>query len=54
MEDVVEKLEKSGKDVQLVIFPGEGHGWRKVSSIKESFEKELEFFNRVLHLENTL
>ncbi|KAJ7126925.1 Alpha/Beta hydrolase protein [Mycena epipterygia] len=38
--------------VELVRFEGEGHGWRKASTIKTVLEKEMAFFNQVLRLEN--
>lgn len=46
----MDALLKNGDDAELVIFPGEGHGWRKAKTMKESLQRMLEFFNRVLSL----
>jgi len=50
MEEMVEILKKNGNDAELMIFPGEGHGWRKAITIRQSLEKELEYFTRVLKI----
>lgn len=50
MEEMVRVLKESEKDVKLLVFPGEGHGWRRASTIRESLEAELEFFSRVFGL----
>jgi dipeptidyl aminopeptidase/acylaminoacyl peptidase len=50
MKEMVNKLKKNGNDVDLVIFPGEGHGWRMATTVKQSLEKESEYFSRVLGL----
>lgn len=53
MVTMVNKIKARGGKVDLVLFPGEGHGWRKSSTIQTVLEKELAFFNDVLGLKNT-
>ncbi|KAF8589755.1 alpha beta-hydrolase [Ramaria rubella] len=53
MIEMVKTLKDRGAKVELVLFPGEGHGWRKASTIQTVLERELKFFNEVLGLENT-
>ena len=34
----------------LRVYPGEGHGWRKEESMRDAFEWELPFYERILKL----
>lgn len=49
---MVDAIKKQGGKAELVIFPGEGHGWRKASTMKTALEKQLEYFNEALGLHN--
>ena len=52
MIEMVDTVQKGGQNTELVLFDGEGHGWRKTSTVQTVLEKELKFFNQVLGLEN--
>ncbi|KAJ7707638.1 Alpha/Beta hydrolase protein [Mycena rosella] len=47
----IKAARRDGK-VELVLFEGEGHGWRKASTMQTVLEKEMTFFNEVLGLTN--
>lgn len=51
MKEMVEVLKEKGNVAELVVYPGEGHGWRQSATVRESLERELVFFSRVLGLE---
>jgi len=53
MVEMVERIKERGNKVDLVLFEGEGHGWRKASTIQTALERELTFFNEVLGFQNT-
>ncbi|KAJ7887476.1 alpha/beta-hydrolase [Mycena olivaceomarginata] len=53
MVEMVKKIKERKGKVDLVLFPGEGHGWRKASTVQTVLEREMVFFNEVLGLENT-
>ena len=46
-------VREKGAKAELVLFEGEGHGWRKASTIRAVLEKELKFVNEIFGLENT-
>jgi dipeptidyl aminopeptidase/acylaminoacyl peptidase len=46
MASMVEALRSAGKDVESHIYPGEGHGWRKVSSIVDDAKRIDDFLVR--------
>ena len=50
--DMVNELKARGKKAELLLFDGEGHGWRKSSTVKATLEKELAWFGEVLELDN--
>ncbi|KAJ6459747.1 Alpha/Beta hydrolase protein [Mycena vitilis] len=52
MISMVKTIKARGGKADLVLFPGEGHGWRKASTIQTVLEREMTFFNEVLGLEN--
>ncbi|CAL1697607.1 unnamed protein product [Somion occarium] len=52
MVAMVEAIKKQGGKAELVLFEGEGHGWRKASTIKTVLEKQLEYFDDALHFVN--
>ena len=41
-------MRTAGEDVELVIYPDEGHGFRAASAIEDSLARELAFYGRVL------
>ncbi|MEO7268611.1 MAG: prolyl oligopeptidase family serine peptidase [Knoellia sp.] len=41
-------MRAAGDEVDLVIYPDEGHGFRAASAIEDSLTRELEFYGRVL------
>ena len=45
---VAETLQKNGRPVELVIFPDEGHGWRKIPNRVKSTLTLAEFFKKHL------
>jgi dipeptidyl aminopeptidase/acylaminoacyl peptidase len=49
---MVKKIKERKGKVDLVPFPGEGHGLRKALTAKTFLEREMVFFNEVLGLEN--
>jgi len=46
MNAMVEALRAAGKDVEYHTYPGEGHGWRKVSTIIDDAERVDDFLVR--------
>lgn len=38
-EEMVEAMQKAGKFVEYVTYAGEGHGWRKVETVRDYFAK---------------
>ena len=47
---IADAIRERGGDVELVLYPGEGHGWRKAETRRDSLERELAFYTRVFHL----
>jgi dipeptidyl aminopeptidase/acylaminoacyl peptidase len=45
---VVDTLKKNGRDVEFLLFPDEGHGWRKIPNRVKSTTTLAEFFRRHL------
>ncbi|GAA4122643.1 S9 family peptidase [Knoellia locipacati] len=41
-------MRAAGEEVELVIYPDEGHGFRAASAIEDSLTRELAFYGRVL------
>jgi len=46
-EVMAEGMRAAGKEVDLVIYPDEGHGFRAASAIEDSLTRELAFYARV-------
>jgi dipeptidyl aminopeptidase/acylaminoacyl peptidase len=47
-QQVVDTLKKNGRDVEFLLFPDEGHGWRKIPNRVKSTLTLSEFFRRHL------
>ena len=47
-EQVVDTLKKNGRDVEYLLFPDEGHGWRKIPNRVKSTTTIADFFRRHL------
>ena len=47
-KQVVDTLKKNGRDVEFLLFPDEGHGWRKIPNRVKSTMTLAEFFRRHL------
>jgi len=47
-EQVVAALKARGIPVSLIIFPGEGHGWQKISTRVDSNVAVTEWFRKYL------
>ncbi len=43
-----EELEKMGKEADVVIYPDEGHGFRKLDNRLDAYKKTTEFLNKHL------
>lgn len=48
--EITDAIRERGGDVELVLYPGEGHGWRKSETRRDSLERELAFYTRVFGL----
>ena len=47
---MADAMRAAGRDVELCIYPGEGHGFRRAESIVDSLTRELAFYQRALRL----
>jgi dipeptidyl aminopeptidase/acylaminoacyl peptidase len=47
-QQVVDTLKKNGRDVEFLVFPDEGHGWRKIPNRVKSTMTLADFFHRHL------
>ncbi len=47
-EAMAKAVAAKGLDVELIVFEGEGHGFRKAESVARALEAELAFYQRVL------
>jgi dipeptidyl aminopeptidase/acylaminoacyl peptidase len=47
-QQVVDTLQKNGRDVEFLLFPDEGHGWRKIPNRVKSTMTLADFFRRHL------
>ncbi|EJT99662.1 alpha/beta-hydrolase [Dacryopinax primogenitus] len=46
-ELILRKVQERGGVVDMVVFDGEGHGWRKAETMKEAAERELNWYEQV-------
>jgi dipeptidyl aminopeptidase/acylaminoacyl peptidase len=49
-EAIYNNINKRGGVVEYKLYPGEGHGFRKEATIRDAFERELAFYERILKL----
>ena len=47
-EQVVANLKERGVTVEYILFPDEGHGWRKTANRVTSTAKMVEFFTKYM------
>jgi dipeptidyl aminopeptidase/acylaminoacyl peptidase len=47
-QQVVDTLKKNGRSVEFLLFPDEGHGWRKIPNRVKSTQTLTEFFRKQL------
>jgi dipeptidyl aminopeptidase/acylaminoacyl peptidase len=52
-EGMARAMRAAGRDVDLVVYPGEGHGFRRADSIVDALSRELAFYQRALRLVHT-
>ncbi|KZT54265.1 alpha/beta-hydrolase [Calocera cornea HHB12733] len=46
-ELILQKIQERGGKVDMVVYEGEGHGWRKAETMKDAAEKELAWYEEV-------
>nr|WP_240917925.1 prolyl oligopeptidase family serine peptidase [Phycicoccus sp. HDW14] len=49
-EDMAAAMRAAGRDVELAVYDGEGHGFRRHETIVDALTRELAFYTRVLRL----
>ncbi len=49
-EDMAAAMRAAGRDVELAVYDGEGHGFRRRETIVDALDRELAFYTRVLRL----
>ena len=47
---MADAMRAAGREVELTIYPGEGHGFRRADSIVDALSRELAFYQRALRL----
>ena len=50
-EKIFEVLKKKGTPTGMLLFVGEGHGFRSAPNIKRALEAELYFYSKILGIE---
>ncbi len=48
--DMADAMRAAGREVELMVYPGEGHGFRRAESIIDALTREVAFYRRVLRL----
>ncbi|KAJ7471970.1 Alpha/Beta hydrolase protein [Mycena latifolia] len=51
-EGMVKSIQKNGGMVEYKLYSGEGHGWKRRDTIQDALRREIQFYNRVLGIEN--
>jgi len=49
-EKIVNAIKETNGVVEYKLYEGEGHGWRGASAVKDSMDREREFYERILNL----
>lgn len=52
-ERMAAAMRAAGRDVELAVYPGEGHGFRRADSIVDALTRELAFYTRVMGLHDS-
>ncbi|KAF9475582.1 alpha/beta-hydrolase [Pholiota conissans] len=53
-EAIYKSIKDRGGVAEYKLYPGEGHGWRQGTTIRDSYERELGFYERVLGLKGEI
>jgi dipeptidyl aminopeptidase/acylaminoacyl peptidase len=48
--DMADAMQAAGREVELSVYPGEGHGFRRAESIVDALSREVAFYQRALAL----
>ncbi|KAF9035134.1 alpha/beta-hydrolase [Panaeolus papilionaceus] len=51
-ETIYKSIKERGGVVEYKLYAGEGHGWRQEPNMRDAYERELGFYERVLGLKN--
>lgn len=46
-EEMYQRLKDHGVTTEIKIYPGEGHGFRNAETLRDSFQREYDFYSRV-------
>jgi len=49
-EAIYNSIHDRGGVVEYKLYAGEGHGWRREDTMRDAYERELGFYERVLGL----
>jgi dipeptidyl aminopeptidase/acylaminoacyl peptidase len=49
-QSMADAMRSAGREVELCVYPGEGHGFRRAESIVDALTRELAFYGRALGL----
>ena len=49
-EAIYKNVKQRGGEVEYKLYPGEGHGFRREENLRDSYERELAFYERILKL----
>lgn len=47
-EAIFKSIQDRGGVVEYKLYAGEGHGWRQEANMRDAYERELGFYERVL------
>jgi len=49
-EAIYDNIKRRGGVVEYKLYPGEGHGFRTEENMRDAYERELAFYERILKL----
>ena len=49
-ELIYDNIKRRGGVVEYKLYPGEGHGFRREETMRDAYERELAFYERILEL----